>query len=185
MISIRQDPTLQYVNIMSVGWRQQGVQLTPNFTDLIEGENGLIWRLKVRGIAEPDIVVDCRPLKRYDLDRSLLKHTGHHAEIVFHTVDHKLFKTTMRKAICDIQEVFDDGHGVNVLVVCTSGCHRSVSFALVMEYILKQMLYHTKVVHLSDGSWRRRRMCMSCPECDDDNESKKESFETAARMMLE
>jgi hypothetical protein len=184
MISIRQDPTLQYVNIMSVGWRQQGVQYTPNFTDLIEGENGLIWRLKVRGIAEPDIVVDCRPLKRYDLDRSLLKHTGHNAEIVHHTVDHRLFKTTMRKAIGDIQEVFDDGHGVNVLVVCTSGCHRSVSFALVMEYIMKEQLYHTRVSHLSDGSWRQRRLCMSCLLCSTDNPWKQDTFKRAAELVL-
>jgi hypothetical protein len=185
MISIRQDPTLQYVNIMSVGWRQQGVQFTPNFTDLIEGENGLIWRLKVRGIAEPDIVVDCRPLKRYDLDRSLLKHTGNHAEIVFHTVYHKLFKTTMRKAICDIQEVFDDGHGVNVLVVCTSGCHRSVSFALVMEYIMKEQLYHTRVSHLSDGSWRPRHLCMSCTLCSTGNPWKQDSFKRAPAIVLD
>ena len=185
LISIRHDPTLQYVNIMSVGWRQQGVQYTPNFTDLIEGENGLIWRLKVRGIAEPDIVVDCRPLKRYDLDRSLLKHTGHNAEIVHHTVDHRLFKTTMRKAIGDIQEVFDDGHGVNVLVVCTSGCHRSVSFALVMEYIMKEQLYHTRVSHLSDGSWRQRRLCMSCTLCSTGNPWKQDTFKRAAELVLD
>ncbi len=127
------------------------MQLTPNFNDLVEGENGLIWRLKVRGFVEPDIVVDCRPLKRYDLDRSLLKHTGHHAEIVYHTVNHVLFKTTMQKAVCNVHQIYEAGRSVNVLVVCTSGCHRSVSFALVMEYIMRQQMYKTKVSHLNDG----------------------------------
>jgi hypothetical protein len=185
LISIRLDPTIQYVNIMSVGWRQQGVQYTPNFDDLLEGEHGLIWRLKVRGIAEPDIVVDCRPLKRYDLDKAILKHTGHSAEIVFHTVDHRLFKKTMQSALGKIQKVFDEGNGVNVLVVCTSGCHRSVSFALVMEYILKQQLFHCRVAHLSDGSWRQRRLCMSCNSCDEGNQWKAELFAKAASMVLE
>ncbi len=156
----------------------------PNFNDLIEGEDGLIWRLKVRGIVGPDIVVDCRPLKRCNLDRSVLKHTGHNAEIVFHTVDHTLFKTTMQSAVGNVQNVYDEGNGVNVLVVCTSGCHRSVSFALVMEYILKQQLFHCRVAHLSDGSWRPRRLCMSCNLCDEDNEWKHELFEKAARMVL-
>jgi hypothetical protein len=185
LVSIRQDPTIQYVNIMSVGWRQQGVQYTHDFNDLVEGKQGLIYRLKVRGLPEPDVVVDCRPLKRWDFDRAILKHTGHHAAIVHQTVSHRLFKPTLQGAMDNIRDLFTEGRGANVLVVCTSGCHRSVSFALVMEYILNQMLYHTKVMHLSDGSWRTRRMCMSCPECDDDNKAKKESFEAAAQMMLE
>jgi hypothetical protein len=185
LVSVRLDPTIQYVNIMSVGWRQQGVPYTQNFKELIEGKQGLIWRLKVRGLPEPDVVVDCRPLKRYDFDKAILKHTGHNAAIVHQTVDHRLFKPTMKAALDNIREVFDEGNGANVLVVCTSGCHRSVSMALVMEYILKKMLYHTNVRHLSEGSWKPRRLCMSCTECADDNEAKLKSFEVALRMVEE
>ncbi len=145
------------------------MQYTPDFDELIEGEQGLIWRLKVRGIAEPDIVVDCRPLKRYDLDKTILRHTGHSAQ----------------SAVGNIQKVYYEGNGVNVLVVCTSGCHRSVSFALMMEYILKELLYHCKVDHLSDGSWRPRRLCMSCTLCSTGNAWKQETFEKAARMVLD
>ena len=185
LIYIRQDPTMKYVNIMTVGWRQQGVPYTKDFKELVEGKQGLIWRLVLRGLPEPDVVVDCRPLKRYDFDKAILRHTGHHAEIVYQTVEHRLFKATMQAALDNIREVFDEGNGANVLVVCTSGCHRSVSFALVMEYILKQLLYHTQVRHLSEGSWRPRGLCMSCTACDEDNESKLKNFEMAARKMTE
>ena len=185
LVSMHLDPTVQYVNIMSVGWRQQGVQYTKSFEDLVEGKQGLVWRLKVRGFPEPDVVVDCRPLKRYDFDKAILKHTGHNAAIVHQTVDHRLFKPTMKAALRNIREVYENGNGATVLVVCTSGCHRSVAMSLVLEYILQRQLYHTTVRHCSEGSWWPRRLCTSCTECDENNEAKLKCFEMAARMMEE
>ena len=185
LVSMHLDPTVQYVNIMSVGWRQQGVQYTKSFEDLVEGKQGLVWRLKVRGFPEPDVVVDCRPLKRYDFDKAILKHTGHNAAIVHQTVDHRLFKPTMKAALRNIREVYENGNGATVLVVCTSGCHRSVAMSLVLEYILQRQLYHTNVRHCSEGSWWPRRLCTSCTECDENNEAKLKCFEMAARMMEE
>ena len=185
LVSMHLDPTVQYVNIMSVGWRQQGVQYTKSFEDLVEGKQGLVWRLKVRGFPDPDVVVDCRPLKRYDFDKAILKHTGHNAAIVHQTVDHRLFKPTMKAALRNIREVYENGNGATVLVVCTSGCHRSVAMSLVLEYILQRQLYHTTVRHCSEGSWWPRRLCTSCTECDENNEAKLKCFEMAARMMEE
>ena len=101
---------MKYENIMTVGWRQQGVPYTKYFKELVEGKQGLIWRLVLRGLPEPDVVVDCRPLKRYDFDKAILTRTGHHAEIVYQTVEHRLVKATMQAALDNIREVFDEGN---------------------------------------------------------------------------
>lgn len=173
------------VNIMTVGWRQQGCKYCHDFEELVAGNNGLLSKLRMRGFMEPDIVVDCRPLKRHDLPRHILKHTGFNATIIDQAVGHTLFKPTMKAVVDDIKESVTESAPKAVLAVCTSGTHRSVAFALTLANILDRMSYRTKMRHLSWGTWKSRGLCWNCEDCDDANELKAEIFDKAFKIVTE
>ena len=178
----QRDPTIKYVHLMSVGWRQQGVEYTQIFENLVEGEAGLLHKLKFRGIPEPDVIVDCRMFKTTGFER-VVNHTGYHAMIIKQTVEHPLFKRTMKEAIDMVHEESGHEKDVFVLSVCTSGCHRSVAVTLILQSILQEMLYHVKVRHLSSGSWGPRDLCKQCEACDNKNPLKLEMFKAAFQKV--
>ena len=125
--------------------------------------------LASRGQAMPDIVVDCRPLKRHDLPRFILWHTGYHHQIMEQVVHHNLFKKVMTDVLDKIKETMqeDPMATMNVLAVCTGGNHRSVAFALVLKSLLDRQNINTSVRHLSEASWKSRRLCLHCEDCDE------------------
>jgi len=150
------------VEIKSVGWRQQGATWSYDFDTLMDD---LQTRLNFRGIPEAHLAVDCRQFKDRNLDKSFLYHTGYHNEFLKQTVQHAKFPNVAKDVL---QAVKDFCNGSNdtmkILMVCTSGCHRSVSLTLVMQHILEQDGYTVNVGHLSKGSWEHR--CKSCKHCD-------------------
>ena len=157
------------IKIMTAGWRQQGCDHAYTIRDLMDGENGLTSKLESGGIAVPDIVVDCRPLKRHDLPKVILNHTGYHHMIIEQVVHHKLFKEAMTDVLDDIMDKMQEDPTaiVNVLAVCTGGNHRSVAFALVLKSLLHRKNMKTSLRHLSEANWRSRRMCLKCDDCDE------------------
>ena len=171
------------IEIMTVGWRQQGARPSRNFHDLMEAQGGLLDRLHVRGANEPDILLDCREFKDPNLDKSILNHTGYHCRIVTQTVKHAKFEHVITEAV---KEVKLHGKKSNdtfrILCVCTSGVHRSVSFAIVLDYVLKKIGLETTIRHMSAGSWKPRNLCKTCPCCDDNNEKNIAACEKAYRM---
>ena len=178
----QRDPTTKYVHLMSVGWRQQEVEYTKIFKNLVEGEAGLLHKLKFRGIPEPDVIIDCRMFKTSGFER-VVNHTGYHTLIIQQTVDHPFFKNTIKEAIDMVHEESGHDKDIVVLSVCTSGCHRSVAVTLILQSILQEMLYHVKVRHLSSGSWGPRNLCKQCEACDNKNPLKLEMFKAAFQKV--
>ena len=99
------------------------------------------------------------------------------------TVKHAKFEHAITEAV---KEVKLHGKKSNdtfrILCVCTSGVHRSVSFAIVLDYVLKKIGLETTIRHMSAGSWRPRNLCKTCPCCDDNNEKKIAACAKAYRM---
>jgi hypothetical protein len=150
------------VEIKSVGWRQQGADWSYDFDTLMDG---LQNRLNFRGIPEAHLAVDCRQFKDHYLDKSFLYHTGYHNEFLKQTVEHAKFPNVAKDVLQAVKD-FCKGNKdtMRILMVCTSGCHRSVSLTLVMQHLLEHKGYTVNIGHLSKGSWEKR--CRSCKNCD-------------------
>ena len=121
---------------------QPGAAYAYDFDTLMGGENGLLSRLAVRGIPEPDRLIDCRLFKNKDFDRRILGHTGHHYKIVEQAVWHPKFQRMIKSCFDDITKFFEDygpQQDMTVMPVCTSGAHRSVAVALVLHHMLQKL----------------------------------------------
>ena len=160
------------------------MQYTPHFDELVSGKQGLIHKLLCRGVPEPDVIIDCRTFKSESFEK-VLRHTGHHADIIKDTVEHPKFRPCVRKALDMLHDDVKKDIDLVVLSVCTSGCHRSVALTLILQSSLERMSYNVRVRHLSSGSWVPRELCQHCQACDTNNTLKhamlKEAFEKIRR----
>ena len=163
LIAGGRDPTLRYVEISTMGWKTEGCGYTQNKKALYEN---LRARVEFRGVPRADILIDCRPLKRYDLPGYILSHTGYHNMIMMQAIDHSYFVPTLTDVVQTVMALMDSGQvAVHVWAMCTGGNHRSVAFSLVLESILSRMQYHVRIRHFSKSSWESRGLCMGCDQC--------------------
>ena len=181
LIAGGRDPTVRYVEISAMGWKTEGCGFTQNKSVLYEN---LRSRIEFRGVPSADILIDCRPLKRYDLPGYILSHTGYHNMILLQAIDHNLFMPTMIDVVQTVRVLMDSGKdAAHVWAMCTGGNHRSVAFSLVLEYVLCRMQYHVRIRHFSKSSWESRGLCMNCDQCDDEHEYKVKAYAEVYRKV--
>jgi len=186
-ITWKRDVMIRYVHLMSVGWRQPEVRYSRNFDELLNGKQGLMPKLFRQGVPEPDVIIDCRMFESSEspIISKILRHTGHHADIIKDTVEHPKFRPCVRKALDMLHDDVKKDIDLVVLSVCTAGCHRSVALTLILQSIFERMSYNVRVRHLSSGSWETRKLRQHCEACDTNNTLKhamfKEAFEKIRR----
>ena len=145
---------------------------------MMKGKQGLLQKLRCRGLPKVDVIIDCRMFKSEAFEK-VVRHTGNHVDVIKDVVEHPLFKATAREALDMIHEDAKKDKDIVVLSVCTSGCHRSVAMTLILQSILESMSYHVRVRHLSSGSWVPRGLCQHCEACDTNNTLKQAVFKVA------
>ena len=171
------------ITIYSVGWRQQGTTWSRDFNELMYGKQGLVSRLKVRGIGRPNMVLDCRPMNERYMPHHILQHTGYHGDIVSKLAGHRFFTKGLMMVMKELKGCMDNGD-VSMMLVCTSGVHRSVAAALIFEYVFKSLGYKVHGLrHLSKGSWGPRDLCQGCKRCRDDDPIKLQAFQDVLEVV--
>jgi len=186
-ITWKRDVMIRYVHLMSVGWRQPEVRYSRNFDELLNGKQGLMPKLFRQGVPEPDVIIDCRMFESSEspIISKILRHTGHHADIIKDTVEHPKFRPCVRKALDMLHDDVKKDIDLVVLSVCTAGCHRSVALTLILQSIFERMSYNVRVRRLSSGSWETKKLRQHCEACDTNNTLKhamfKEAFEKIRR----
>ena len=164
-------PSQCQVEISTCGWRQQGASWAYDFDTLMDGRNGVQKRLAFHGIADAHLAVDCRIFKDKNMPKFYLDHTGYHDAILQQTIENDKFPDVMQKTLASVADYMKGEHTepMRILAVCTSGCHRSVSFSVILKCILEAKgITVDGPKHHSKGSWYSRGLCTSrmCTQCE-------------------
>ena len=137
----------------------------------MDGRNGVQKRLAFHGIADAHLAVDCRIFKDKNMPKFYLDHTGYHDAILQQTIENDKFPDVMQKTLASVADYMKGEHTepMRILAVCTSGCHRSESFSVILKCILEAKgITVDGPKHHSKGSWYSRGLCTSrmCTQCE-------------------
>lgn len=108
------------------------------------------------------VVLDCRSID--DPDR--YPHVGTYPEIFEKVIAHPKLKDIIKDMYDQIGNAMRYAHQITIVVVCTSGRHRSVAIATLLENFFRDILcYHTFVTHLCQFDWSATTCGGECDHC--------------------
>ena len=95
-----------------------------------------------------------------------LTHTGHNHATIKQLVKLPAFARMLAGLKSIILEHAQCDRTFVIVLVCTSGCHRSVAVSEILDWVLTREGFEVLPVrHLSKGSWHRRTLCSTSSEC--------------------
>lgn len=173
---------LNNVEILSVGWNQQGCKLNPNF-DILCGD--LEWRLnfRFRNLGNIGVFLDTRMFYK----KPFSGHCGTYDQDIKDFVENFHFRPWLQDAKALFTEVDLEAEafeGVRMAAVCKAGHNRSVSAATVLDSVLRGGGRQVKLTHLSKSAWASRKdhCCSTCDRCLDMTQMKKDALAVAYRI---
>jgi hypothetical protein len=137
------------------------------------------------GKESQDWVADCMPLKTAKNLR-LLCHTGNHYDIMESVGNHEKFDGIAAEFVARLQTHFKSGEAptYRALLVCKSGCHRSVAMGNILKAYCEKMGHMATIEHLSERSWGTRGLCVSCSKCSPSRQKDKMISLKVLEMMV-
>ena len=126
--------------------------------------------------------LDCSVLREVQIQQ--IVHTGHHTDFLRQVAYSQEFANLMSNFLTSVQRLPRREHLVGISSV--HGQHRSVSAALLLQYVFQQLCarWTNRFLEERSGGWRE--LCHGCPRCDDnseDDEIKRFVLQRAQRLL--
>jgi hypothetical protein len=157
------------INVISIGWNQQGCKYQKDFTKIIDDlDNRMKFRFKDY---KADLLIDCRAF--YDWPGT--GHCGRNTQDIQAVLDHPKYDLWMQRFKPKSEECLEYDtqrfYERTIAMVCKAGVNRSVSCAELMFGVFEDCGYTVTLNHLSMPSWQNKRwkngeqVCNWCEDC--------------------